>query len=263
MNLTESHGSANAGHFRRLKLLTRPGSVFEPAPHAAFATYYEVEIRLYDLIWRCLAPHLGGRLPAGSFASICGTFIGGTHPDTGRHFTIVEPQVGGWGASEASDGNCAMFSGFHGDTFNCPAEVAEARYGLYVDRLALNDAPGGEGEHRGGKGIVVEYRVRSNGCFFTCAYTRNVHRPWPQAGGLEGSPNYAEVIRLDGSSEQFAVVTGLPVNEGDVIRIHTGSGGGYGAPRRRSRELVLDDLRNGFVSAGQAAAVYGVEPPGS
>ena len=47
-----------------------------------------------------------------------------------------------------------MFSGFHGDTFNCPAEVAEARYGLYVDRLALNDAPGGEGEHRGGKGIV-------------------------------------------------------------------------------------------------------------
>jgi N-methylhydantoinase B len=259
MNLTESHASANAGHFRRLRLLTRPGSVFEPAPHAAFATYYEVEIRLYDLIWRCLAPHLGGRLPAGSFASICGTFIGGRHPDTGRHFTIVEPQVGGWGASEARDGNCAMFSGFHGDTFNCPAEVAEARYGLYVDSLALNDAPGGEGEHRGGKGIVVEYRVRSNGCFFTCAYTRNIHRPWPQADGLEGSPNYAEVIRADGSTERFAVVTGLSVDEGDVIRIHTGNGGGYGDPRRRARELVLDDLRNGFVTDEQAAALYGVE----
>ena len=107
-----------------------------------------------------------------------------------------------------------MFSGFHGDTFNCPAEVAEARYGLYVDRLALNDAPGGEGEHRGGKGIVVEYRVRSNGCFFTCAYTRNIHKPWPQEGGLEGSPNYAEVIRRDGSVEQFAVVTGLAVERG-------------------------------------------------
>ena len=92
-------GSANAGHFRRLKLFTRPGSVFDPNPPAAFATYYEVEIRLYDLLWRCLAPHLGGRLPAGSFGSICGTFIGGPHPDTGRHFTIVEPQVGGWGGS--------------------------------------------------------------------------------------------------------------------------------------------------------------------
>jgi N-methylhydantoinase B len=152
-----------------------------------------------------------------------------------------------------------MFSGFHGDTFNCPAEVAEARYGLYVDTLALNDAPGGEGEHRGGKGIVVEYRVRSNGCFFTCAYTRNIHKPWPQADALEGSPNYAEVIRPDGSGEQFAVVTGLSVNEGDVIRIHTGNGGGYGDPRRRARELVLDDLRNGFVTAEQAAALYGVE----
>ena len=137
---------------------------------------------MYDLIWRCLAPHLGDRLPAGSFASICGTFIGGPHPDTGRHFTIVEPQVGGWGGSAFSDGNNAMFSPIHGHTFNCPAEVAEARYGLYVDRLALSDAPGGEGEHRGGKGIVLEYRVRSNGCFFTCAYTRNKHKPWAARG---------------------------------------------------------------------------------
>ncbi len=260
MNLTEDHGSANGGHFRRLKLLTRPGSVFDPNPPAAFATYYEVEIRLYDLIWRCLAPHLGGRLPAGSFGSICGTFIGGTHPDTGRHFTIVEPQVGGWGGSDARDGNSAMFSGFHGDTFNCPAEVAEARYGLYVERLALNDAPGGEGQHRGGKGIVVEYRVRADGCFFTCAYTRNKHRPWPQAGGLEGSPNYAEVVRGDGSVESFAVVTALPVNEGDLIRIHTGSGGGFGDPRRRPAALVLDDLRNGFAASEQALALYGLDP---
>jgi N-methylhydantoinase B len=259
MNVTDAHSAANAGNFRRLKVLTRPGSVFDPKPHAAFATYYEVEIRLYDLVWRCLAPHLGDRLPAGSFASICGTFIGGPHPDTGRHFTIVEPQVGGWGASAASDGNSAMFSGFHGDTFNCPAEVAEARYGLYVDRLALNDAPGGEGEHRGGKGIVVEYRVRSNGCFFTCAYTRNVHKPWPQGGGLEGSPNYAEVIRTDGSAEQFAVVTALQVNEGDVIRIHTGNGGGFGDPRRRTPERVLEDVRNGFASVEQALEVYGLE----
>ena len=129
--------------------------MFDANPPAAFATYYEVEVRLYDLIWRCLAPHLGDRLPAGGFGSICGTFIGGPHPDTGRHFTIVEPQVGGWGASRRRDGNSAVFSGFHGDTFNCPAEVAEARYGLYVDRLALNDADGGEGEHRGGKGIVA------------------------------------------------------------------------------------------------------------
>jgi N-methylhydantoinase B len=258
MNITDAHGSANGGHFRPLRVLTRPGSIFDPNPGAAFAIYYEVEIRLYDLIWRCLAPHLGDRLPAGNFGSICGTFIGGPHPDTGRHFTIVEPQVGGWGGSRELDGNSAMFSGFHGDTFNCPAEVAESRYGLYVDRLALNDAPGGEGEHRGGKGIVVEYRVRSNGCFYTCAYTRNVHKPWAVEGGREGAPNYAEVVRADGSVEEYAVVTALEVNEGDVIRIHTGHGGGYGDPLRRDPAAVANDVRNDFVTRETAQDLYGV-----
>jgi N-methylhydantoinase B len=259
MNITGAHASANAGHFRPLRLLTRPGSVFDASPPAAFATYYEVEVRIYDTMWRCLAPHLGDRLPAGSFASICGTFIGGPHPDTGRHFTIVEPQVGGWGGSAGRDGNNAIFSGFHGDTFNCPAEVAEARYGLYVEQLKLNDAPGGEGEHRGGKGIVLDYLVRSDGCFYTCAYTRNKQLPWPLAGGREGSPNRAEVIRKDGTVEQHAVVTALEVNEGDLIRIHTANGGGYGDPRRRPRELVLADLRNGFVADEIARAVYGLD----
>jgi N-methylhydantoinase B len=257
MNITDPHASANAGHFRPLRVQTRPGSVFDASPPAAFATYYEVRIRLYDLLCRCLAPHLGERLPAGHFGSICGTFIGGPHPDTGRHFTIVEPQVGGWGGSARRDGNSAMFSAIHGHTFNCPAEVAEARYGLYVDRLALSDAAGGEGEHRGGNGIVVDYRVRSNGCFLTCAYTRNRHRPWPLAGGREGSRNYVEVLRADGRVEEHAVVTALELNEGDVIRIHTGSGGGYGDPARRRTELVLDDLREGYVTAERARLLYG------
>jgi N-methylhydantoinase B len=256
-SLTDPYGTANGGSFRPLELRTRPGSVFDAQEPAAFAVYYEVEVRLYDLIWRCLAPALGGRLPAGHFASICGTFIGGPHPDTGRHFTIVEPQTGGWGGSARGDGNSAIFSGFHGETYNCPAEVAETRYGLYVDRLALNDAPGGEGEHRGGRGIVVEYRVRNDGCFFTCAYTRNRHLPWAVGGGHEGSPNVAEVVRSDGTVETYAVVTALTVNEGDVIRIRTGNGGGFGDPRRRDRAAVERDLRDGFITPERAREVYG------
>ena len=206
-----------------------------------------------------MAPHLGGLLPSGNFSSILGTFIGGPHPDTGRHFTIVEPQIGGWGAYGGGDGNSAIFSGFHGETYNCPVEVAETRYGLYVDQLRLNDETGGEGEFRGGKGIVLDYRVRSDGCFFTCAYTRNKHKPWSLGGGKEGSSNYAEVIRKDGRREKYAVVTALTVNKDDVIRIHTASGGGYGSPKKRSRDKVLQDLKNGFISAEQAREVYGVK----
>ncbi len=257
-SITDPYSVANGGSFRPLKLLTRKGSVFDANHPAAFAIYYEVEVRLYDLIWRCLAPHLGGLLPAGNFSSILGTFIGGPHPDTGRHFTIVEPQIGGWGAFESGDGNSAIFSGFHGETYNCPVEVAETRYGLYVDQLKLNDAPGGEGEFRGGKGIVLDYRVRSDGCFFTCAYTRNKHKPWSLQGGLEGSPNYAEVIRKNGEREIYAVVTALTVNKDDVIRIHTASGGGYGNPKQRSKEKVLDDLKNGYTDTARAEEVYDV-----
>ncbi|MBS1678275.1 MAG: hydantoinase B/oxoprolinase family protein [Actinobacteria bacterium] len=257
---TESDVVANAGTFRPLRVLTRPGSVFDAQLPAAFAIYSEVEIRLYDLIWRCLAEPLGRRLPAGGFTSVCGTFISGRHPDTGRHFTIVEPQLGGWGASDRADGNSALFSATHGDTFNCPAEIAEVRYGLLVDQLALNPQAGGEGAHRGGKGIVVDYRVREDGIFLTCAFTRYRNHPWAVDGGLEGGSNYVEVIRADGSREEFATVTGLPVNAGDVIRIHTANGAGYGDPKERPVEQIRADVELGYLSPERAVEVYGIDP---
>ena len=61
------------------------------------------------------------------------------------------------------------------------------------------------------------------------------------------------------TEETYSVVTTLQVNRDDVIRIHTGSGGGYGDPRRRARESVLEDLENGFVAEERARTVYGVE----
>jgi N-methylhydantoinase B len=259
MNITGAHASANGGHFKPLRVLTRPGSIFDPLPPAAFAWYAEAMIRVYDLILRCLAPHLGDLLPAGNFASICGTVIGGPHPDTGRPVLIVEPQIGGWGASASRDGNSAIFTGVHGETFNCPAEVAEARYGVSVEQLRLNDEAGGEGKHRGGKGIVLDYRVRADGYFLSCAYTRNKQGPWALDGGREGSTNRIEVIRVDGTVEEYAYVTNLTLNEGDIVRVHTAQGGGHGAPRERSRDLVLDDLRNEYVSAETARDIYGID----
>lgn len=258
-SLIDPTSPANDGSFRAIRLLTREGSVFHAKEPAAIGFYFETEVRVYDLIWRCLAPHLPERLAAGHFSSICGTFIGGIHPDTGRQYTIIEPQIGGWGASSERDGNSCIFSGFHGETYNTPAEISEARNGLIVDRMELNCAPGGEGQFTGGRGLRLEYRIRRDGSFLTAGYTRARILPWALEGGNEGSPNQVQVIRKGGGDiETYSFVSELTVNEGDVIRILTGVGGGYGHPRDRDPSAIKDDIRAGFVSEERAREVYGI-----
>ena len=255
--LTETGTVCNGGTFRPLRLLTRPGSLFDAKPPSALGFYFETEIRLYDLIWRCLAPHMPDRLPAGHFASICGTVIGGTHPDTGRHFTIVEPELGGWGAFDGQDGATATFSAFHGETFNCPAEISEARNGLFVESVRLNDEGGGAGRYRGGKGVKIDYRIRSDNCFLTCGYTRSRIPPWGLSGGQPGTVNYIQIRRASGTIERHAFATGVALNQGDVVGVVTGNGGGFGPPRERLRQSVRDDLRDGTVTPEEARESYG------
>lgn len=256
-SLTDPYSPANEGSFRPITLLTREGSVFHAKEPAPIGFYYEIELRVYDIMWRCLAPHMPERLASGHFASVCGTFIGGIHPDTGRQYTIIEPQLGGWGASRGRDGNSAIFCGFHGETYNCPAEINEARNGLIVDQMSLNVEPGGEGKFAGGNGIVMDYRVRADNGFLTIGYTRSKFPAWALDGGNEGTPNYVEVIRKDGKHERFAFVSGLTTHTDDVIRVVTGKGGGIGDPKERDRAAIANDIRNGLITPKRAREIYG------
>lgn len=251
----------NSGFFRPLQVVTQPGTIFHVQAPGALGYYSEVEIRVFDMILRALAHHFPGVVPAGNFASICGTVVGGPHPETGRHYTIVEPQVGGWGAWQGNDGPSGQFSGFHGETFNCPSEVAEARYGLSVDQAALNPEPGGEGQWRGGKGIDVHYRVRADRNFLSVGYTRSRIPPWGVDGGLDGSTNYVEVRRTDGTAERYSFATNVVVNTGDVVRVVTANGGGYGRPGDRATDDIARDIRNGYLTLDRAAEVYGYSTP--
>ncbi len=249
---------SNGGTFRPLKVLTRHGSIFDPIYPAAQGIYYELTIRLHDLIWRCLAQHMPDRLPAGGFASVCGTLFGGIHPDTGRTYAVIEPELGGWGGSPTSDGNSGQFSALHGETYNCPAEVAEARYGVTVDYLSFHNEDGGAGFHRGGKGVRIDYRIRSDNAWLTVAYTRDKNPPWPLKGGQPGSPNHVLIRRTNGTVERHAVVSGLTLHTDDVIQVMTGTGAGWGNPLERPLELVKEDVKNGYVTLEQAEKYYGV-----
>ena len=250
---------SNGGTFRPLKVLTRHGSVFDPIHPAAQGIYYEITIRLHDLIWRCLAEQMPDRLPAGGFASVCGTLFGGTHPDTGRAYAVIEPELGGWGGSPTSDGNSGQFCGLHGETYNCPAEVAEARYGVSVDYLSFHDEDGGAGFHRGGKGVRIDYRIKSDNAWLTVAYTRSKVPPWPLKGGQQGSPNHVLIRRASGETERYSVVTGLTLNTDDVIQVMTATGAGWGDPLERPLELVKQDLKDGYITLEQANRYYGLD----
>ena len=258
-SLTDPYSPANGGSFRPIELLTREGTVFHAREPAPLGFYYEIELRVYDLMWRCLAKHMPERLAAGHFSSVCGTFIGGIHPDTGRQYTVIEPQLGGWGASQSGDGNSGMFCGFHGETYNCPAEINEARNGLIVDQMALNTSAGGEGKHMGGRGIVLDYRVRADNGFLTAGYTRSKFPAWGLDGGEDGSPNYIEFIPREGDVQTFAAISGLTTQKDDVIRVHTGNGGGLGNPRDRDPDLIRMDLKNELITPQVAREVFGLK----
>jgi N-methylhydantoinase B len=225
--LTDPTRYANSGSFRPLEVITEPGTIFHATGAAPHGYYFETRIRLYDMLWRCMAQALPERLPAGHFASICSTVIAGDHPDTARRFTMVEPQMGGWGATAERDGLDAMFSTGHGDTFNCPVEICEARYGLTVDYKRLNETREGSGLYSGGRGLSLAYRLRGR-AVLSAGYSRNVQPVWGSAGGEPGGRNGIAVTRADGEIRSYAFVSGVELAPGDTVTITTANGGGWG-----------------------------------
>ena len=225
--LTDPELFANAGSFRPLRVITRPGTIFdasEPSPHGY---YFETRIRLFDLLWRCMANAMPDALPAGHFASICGTVIAGQHPDTGRKFTMVEPQMGGWGATSERDGLDCMYSCSHGETFNCPAEICEARYGIEIGWKRMNDGTAGQGLHCGGKGMSVSYRPRAP-AILAAGFSRSRQPVWGIGGGDNGGTNQVRILRKGGGEEVHAFASDIDLEPGDQVLIETANGGGWG-----------------------------------
>lgn len=225
--LTDPTLFANAGSFRGLKVLTAPGTIFHATGSAPHGYYFETRIRLYDMLWQCMARAMPKRLPAGHFASICGTVIAGKHPDTGRHYTMVEPQMGGWGATFERDGLDAMYSASHGETFNCPVEICEARYGIDVGYKRLNNSNEGAGHHSGGKGLQTSYYPRGR-AILSAGYSRNRNPVWGLGGAKNGGTNGLTVIQ-NGISTRHAFASGISIGPGDEILIQTANGGGWSA----------------------------------
>jgi N-methylhydantoinase B len=67
------------------------------------------------------------------------------------------------------------------------------------------------------------------------------------------------IRRANGETERHAVVSGLTLNTDDVIQVMTATGAGWGDPLQRDRALVLQDLKDGYVTPEQAERYYGLK----
>ena len=172
---------------------------------------------------------------------------------------LVTPLVGGWGALQNRDGQNGQFSVADGETYNIPVEIIEARYGVHVEQYALHDEEGGEGRHRGGKGVVFDVRIEGESAEFTGSFGRNRFPPWGAAGGRAGSRNYIRVLRggrSDGTPETYGKATQLRLEKGDVVRMVTATGGGWGPAAERDEALLRQDLRDGYITPEQYRRHY-------
>lgn len=258
-SVTNPELPANGGCFRMLDVVCPPGTFVSAIAPAPMSLYYESVLAAMDVVWKALAPAVPARLPAGHQRAVNATFIAGLHPDTGQLYVMGEPLVGGWGATAERDGDNGQFCCGNGETFNIPIELFESRYALKVEQYAFHDHDGGAGQFRGGKGVVLDYRVTGDEAYLTYATTRSSERPWALRGGQPGSVNGVEILRRDGSIERHAMCTRVRVSHGELIRITTGTGGGYGDPTLRRPEDVARDLKNGYITREQAVRFHGME----
>ena len=256
--ITNPQAPSNEGWFRPYEIIIPEGTVFSATRPAPTGWYYEASAYATELVWKALAPILSDRLTAGSYLSLCATYLGGIDDQTGEVWVHPEPHNGGWGAGQGLDGQNGLIATTDGDTYNYPVELLESKFPLLVERYALNERDqGGAGVWRGGLGLVREYRLINSKAFLHASMGRNKIRPWGMADGEAGTNNYVEVIRNE-EVIPFSRVSYYSLQAGDVVRILTGRGGGYGRPDRRPPDRVAADVQNGYINRQAAAESYGV-----
>ncbi|MEM8664474.1 MAG: hydantoinase B/oxoprolinase family protein [Pseudomonadota bacterium] len=256
--LFATNAPSNDGWFRPLTVTAPSGTVFTAEKPSPTGWYYEGSVHASELVWKALAKVKPERFSAGPYSSLCATYISGTDP-AGRPFIHVEPQHGGWGATDVEDGASALMALTNGDTYNYSIEVIEAKFPLRVNRYAFNTEGGvGAGRHRGGYGLVREYEILTDDAVVHGSFGRTKTRPWGLDGGEDGSTNALVHVPADGGAPvRHARIGHLPTVTGDLVQIVTGGGGGWGPPQERDPAAVARDVKAGLLSPEDAATLYG------
>ncbi len=146
-----------------------------------------------------------------------------------RPFTFYETLGGGEGGSPWRPGQ----SGIHThmtNTANTPIESLETEYPLRVRRLTMHRGTGGAGVHAGGDGMVKEFEVLAPGAILTLLANHRTRGPTGASGGGEGAVGRDVIVR-DGVERSLPMKCTLELRRGDIVRLDTPGGGGWGIPQ--------------------------------
>jgi N-methylhydantoinase B len=214
-----------------------------------------VILRLLGVLAGVLAKAVDGRMPADQ-ETIRYTGVYGDDLD-GKPYLMREVLGGGSGGRYYADGEDTIH--VVPDSRNLPTEFSEARFPFIVERLGLACDSGGAGRFRGGLGYEKHMRMRKDAHFMSIA-DRSILACWGVNGGRAGRP-FEVVIDAEGPNERRvdALADAEPVRAGELIRIRTTGGGGWGDPLTRPYDDVLRDVSWGKVSVEGAYDDYGVQ----
>jgi N-methylhydantoinase B len=227
--LLDEEVPATSGLMRPIRVIAPEGTIVNARPPRAVAGgNVETSQRIVDTLLRALARALPQRIPAASQGTMNNLTFGGadTRPGHGGGpFAYYETIAGGMGARPRCDG----VSGIHThmtNSLNTPTEVVEITYPVRVRRYSLRAGSGGEGKYRGGDGIVreIEFLVEAQ---IGVLSERRAIPPYGLAGGSPGAMGKNEVVSGRGR-KRLASKGSAYVRAGDVVRIETPGGGGWG-----------------------------------
>jgi N-methylhydantoinase B len=226
--LLREDAPTTAGTLRPLTVATPAGSIIDALPPAAVAGgNVETSQRIVDVLLRALAKAIPGRVPAASAGTMSNLTIGGIDPRSGEPFTYYETAAGGMGARPGMDGISGVQTHMT-NSLNTPVEALEYAYPFRVRRYAYRDGSGGDGQFRGGDGLIREVEFRTP-VRLTLLADRRRFRPYGLQGGEEGAAGAAWVVKGSGAEEaRLPGKCSLQLNAGQAVRIETPGGGGWG-----------------------------------
>jgi N-methylhydantoinase B len=245
----------NQGAVRAFESVTlREGSILKPRFPAALGQRGVTLVRVISACLGVIGQATGGASVAAS--NVYALYYLRGRQESGAQFLLTDGVAVGNGARPYADGIDAVY--FVAQE-NYPAEFLDNSYPVRLLRYEIHCDSGGAGRWRGGAGVVREFELLAPSAMLSNRIDANAHPPWGIRGGKMGGRGRCIVNPGRPGERQISpIADGTMLERGDIFRMETGGGGGWGHPFDREPEQVRSDVLGGFVSVERALSDYGV-----